>query len=252
MKEGKKDWYKEGWNLDIKEQSWTENTKDQVNFIIKSLDLKGDEKILDLACGYGRHCLEFAKRGYKVVGVDITKIYVEDACKEAKKTGLEAEFICSDIRVVQFENEFDVVLNLADGAIGYLEDDNENLKIFDVISKALKKGGKSFIDIQSGDYADSHFPQRLWEAGDRTLTLSKFEWNKETRIMLYGQMDIKYGAVLKNPEMNYGNPTRLYTKEEIGQIMKARGMEVYDTYCDYNGSRASENGIQLIVCSIKK
>lgn len=252
MKARKSDWYKDGWTLDIKEQSWTENTKEQVDFIIKCLGLKGNERILDLACGYGRHSLEFARRGFKVIGVDITKIYIEDAIKEAQSAGLDAEFICSDIREVNFENEFDVVLNLGDGAIGYLENDSENLKIFDIIARALKKGGKSFMDIQSGDYADAHFPQKLWDAGDKTLTLSNFEWNKKTRIMLYSQLDYSYGEIMIRPEMLYGNPTRLYTNEEISQIMKDRGMELYAAYSDCNGTKASESGFQLMTCSVKK
>ena len=252
MKARKSDWYKDGWTLDIKQQSWTENTKEQVDFIIKCLGLNGNERILDLACGYGRHSLEFAKRGYKVTGIDITKIYIEDAIREAKNEGLDAEFICSDIREVNFENEFDVVLNLGDGAIGYLENDSENLKIFDIIAKALKKVGRSFMDIQSGDYADAHFPQKLWDAGDKALTLSNFEWDKKTRIMLYSQLDYSYGKILKRPEMLYGNPTRLYTKAEISQIMKDRGMEMYAAYSDYYGFEANKNGFQLITCSVKK
>ncbi len=140
------DWYKHGWNLDIMNQSWTENTVSQVDFIIKTLELNGNEKILDLACGYGRHALEFAKRGYEVVGVDITKQYVDYGNEQAKKHHFPAHFIQSDIRQVPFENEFDVVLNMADGAIGYLENDEENYKIFEVISKALKPGGKHYMD----------------------------------------------------------------------------------------------------------
>lgn len=246
------EWYKQGWTLDIKEQSWTENTTEQVDFIIQTLELKGNERILDLACGYGRHSLEFARRGYDVVGVDITNAYVEDARKEAGKAGLNVEFICSDIRDVKFKNEFDVVLNLADGAIGYLENDDENLKIFDVIAQALKEEGKSFIDIQSGDYADAHFPQKLWDAGDNTLTLSNFEWDKDTRIMLYGQLDFLYGDELKKPEMMYGNPTRLYTENELAHIMGKRGMKLITAYSDYNGNWADKNGFQLMAFSIKR
>lgn len=95
MKELKKDWYKNGWTLDIKNQSWTENTIEQVDFIIQTLGLKGHERILDLACGYGRHSLEFAKRGYEVTGVDITKAYIEDARKESEKAGLNAYSDCT-------------------------------------------------------------------------------------------------------------------------------------------------------------
>ena len=66
---------------------------------------------------------------------------------------MNAKFICQDIRTITFDKEFDVVLNMADGAIGYLEDDGENHKIFSVIAKALKNGGKHFMDIMNGSYA---------------------------------------------------------------------------------------------------
>ena len=79
------DWYKHCWSLDIKNQSWTEDTENQVDFIIKAMGLSGGERILDLACGYGRHSLALARRGFSVVGVDITKDYVDDANLNAKK-----------------------------------------------------------------------------------------------------------------------------------------------------------------------
>lgn len=144
MKQMEKDWYKKIWTLDIQNMSWVEDTKRQVDFIIDKLDLKGTERILDLACGFGRHSLEFARRGYEVVGVDITKDYVEYANEQAGKEQLDASFICKDIRELTFENEFDVVLNMADGAIGYLEDDEENKKIFAAVASSLKKRRKTF------------------------------------------------------------------------------------------------------------
>ena len=117
-----------------------------IDFLIKQLHLKGTEKILDLACGFGRHSLEFARRGYDVTGIDITPAYIDYANEQAKKENLNAKFICQDIRTITFDKEFDVVLNMADGAIGYLEDDGENHKIFSVIAKALKNGGKPSSD----------------------------------------------------------------------------------------------------------
>ena len=72
MKPMESDWYKEIWTLDIQDQSWVEDTGRQVDFIIEKLHLKGGERILDLACGFGRHCLELARRGFSVTGVDVT------------------------------------------------------------------------------------------------------------------------------------------------------------------------------------
>ena len=63
MKAMEKDWYKKIWTLDIQNISWVEDTKHQVDYLIDKLELKGHERILDLACGFGRHSLEFARRG---------------------------------------------------------------------------------------------------------------------------------------------------------------------------------------------
>jgi len=245
------DWYKKIWTLDIQNQSWVEDTVHQVDFLINRLNLQGSEKILDLACGFGRHSLELARRGFEVTGVDITPGYIQYAAEQAQKEHLNAVFICSDIRDVAFENEFDVVLNMADGAIGYLENDAENNKIFAVIAKALKPGGKHFMDIMNADYADSHFPCKLWDAGENCLTLSNFEWNSETRTLLYGQTDVPYGAPLPKTDMQEGNPIRLYSPREIEQIFVENEMVVQQSFADFDGTPSSENGIQLMVLSKK-
>jgi SAM-dependent methyltransferase len=239
------DWYKKNWTLDIKNQSWVEDTPHQVDFIIRMLALTGKERILDLACGFGRHALEFARRGYSVTGVDITKAYVEDAAAQALKEKIDAHFIHADIRDVSFENEFDVVLNMADGAIGYLENDGENLKLFDVVSKALKPGGKHFMDIMNAGYADTHFPCQFWDAGKKGLTLSKFEWDKDSKIMMYGQLDYAYGTSLPEPVMGKGNPTQLYHIEEIRLIMEARHMHLRASFSNFTDKSVTDNDIQM-------
>lgn len=251
MKSMGNDWYKKVWTLDIRNQSWTEDTKRQVDFLIQKLRLKGGERILDLACGFGRHSLELARRGFSVTGVDITPEYIRFAEETVRKEGLSAEFLCQDIREARFSHEFDAVINMADGAVGYLENDSENLKIFAVISDALKTGGKHFMDIMNGGYADSHFPCRLWEAGEKCLTLSEFEWDKKTRVLLYGQLDFEYGKPIQKPGITDGNPIRLYTLAEITDILASVGMNVTDTFADYDGTPSSDNHIQLMVCSEK-
>ena len=73
-----------------------------------------------------------------------------------------------DIRTITFDKGYDVVLNMADGAIGYLEDDGENHKIFSVIAKALKNGGKHFMDIINGSvFTFSYTLTNLFRSVDR-------------------------------------------------------------------------------------
>lgn len=251
MKAMASDWYRKIWTLDIQNQSWVEDTKRQVTFLIDELKLQGGEKILDLACGFGRHSLELARRGFAVTGVDITPAYIQYAKEQAESEGLDARFLCADIREVGFKSEFDLVLNMADGAVGYLENDAENRKIFAVVSKALKPGGRHFMDIMNGSYAEKHFPCKLWDAGEMGLTLSNFEWDDKTRTLIYGQLDFEYGKALKKPEMTEGNPIRLYTLTEIAEIMSSVGMKVINSYADFTGKPSSDKDIQLMVYSQK-
>lgn len=243
---------KTGWTLDIKNQAWVEDTENQVDFLIRTMSLTGNERILDLACGFGRHALSFARRGFCVVGVDITKVYIEDAKANAEASGLSAEFILSDIRDVRFFEEFDVVLNLADGAIGYLDTDEENFEIFDAIARSLKPGGKHFMDVCNAEHAQSCFPKRSWLAGNKELSLSEFTWDAAERKMYFCGYQLPYGEATHKPVLEKGEGTRLYSIGEIKDILAARNMEAISTFSDYRGTEASPGHIQLMVYSRKR
>lgn len=247
------EWYKNNWSLDIKNQSWVEDTENQVDFIIKTLHLTGNERVLDLACGFGRHALSLARKGFSVVGVDITKDYINDAINEAKSASLAIDFIQADIRDLKYREEFDVVLNLADGAIGYLENDAENLKIFDRIASALKPGGKHFMDICNAEHAESFFPKRHWEIGSTSLSLPEFDWDRESRRMLFSDWGITFGEIARKPVViEPCSSTRLYSSTEIEAIFQIRGMNVIKTFSDYYGKEASAKELQLLVYSQKE
>lgn len=254
MKTTKPDWYKNGWSLDIKNMSWVEDTENQVQFIIDTLSLNGNERILDLACGYGRHSLSFARRGYPIVGVDITKTYIDDATLTAQKENLNARFIHSDIRDIDFFKEFDVVINLAEGAIGYLENDVENLKIFDVAIRALKSGGWHFINACNAEHAERCFPKRAWEAGSQELSIAEFSWNPETRRMCFGGHQFKYGELLKAPPktlLEGAHSIRLYSIPELETIYKQRHVEVVGAFSDFYGKELTSTELEMVVYSRK-
>ncbi len=254
MKHPQADWYKKIWSLDIKGDSWVEQTGQQVDFIIKALGLSGGERILDLACGYGRHSLELARRGYAVIGVDITEIYIDDATKSAKEEGLNAAFLCADIRELAFQEEFNAVLNLADGAIGYLENDEENQKIFGVIARALKPGGKSLIDICSREHAELHFPKKHWEIGSHGISLPAFEYDASAKRMLYGGFGIRFGEIATPPEsISAHSSTRLYTYEEVKEIFRGFGVETVAGYGEYDlAVPMHHKHLQQVIVSVKR
>jgi len=244
-------WYKKIWTLDIQDMSWVEQTVHEVDFVEESLQLRRQERVLDLACGFGRHTLELARRGYSVVGVDITREYIDEARRQARGNHLDAQFVCADLRDVAFSEEFDVVLNLADGAVGYLENDEENLKVFDLVASALTLDGKHLMGIGNAAYAKRHFPRRHWEIGSRSISLSDFAWDGEESRMLYTSYTLKYGETLALPA-GTASTIRLYTLEELNEILEARGMAIRQAYGGYDATLpASGNRFALVVYSQK-
>lgn len=230
-------WYKEIWAGGNNIRSWVGDTNKEVDFIIEVMELSGAERILDLACGFGRHAVELSRRGFSVVGVDITAEYIEEARKTADFEELNTRFICADIRDLSFSEEYDVVLNMSDGAIGYLEDDFENLKIFDIISSALKKGGKHFMHVNNAEYAEMHFPEKNWQINDNHLSLPELRWDKESRRMLSGGMGIEFGSVVYKPDVTDFSPystIRLYSLREIEEIFNSRKMVIEKTFGQFD------------------
>ncbi len=245
------------WSLEIKKMSWVENTVSEVDFIIQALKLKGNENVLDIACGYGRHSLELARRGFKVTGVDSCKLFIDDAKENASKEKLSAEFICSDLRELTFNGHFDVVLNMADGAIGYFETDEENLKTFDLIANSLKPGGKHLMGICSADHAKKHFPKRHWEAGSQSLSLADFLWNEKDSRMLYRGHVFEFGSTLPTFPDKFPSSgdrgIRLYTFEELKSILNSRNIEITASYSAYDCTMPrSDKSLMQIICSNKK
>lgn len=236
--------------------SWVEHTTEEVDFIVEALALRGGERILDLACGFGRHSLELARRGYPVVGVDITPEYVADARGTAAQEGLAAEFVVADVREVAYAGEFDVVLNMADGAIGYFDTDAENLRLFDVIGRALRSGGKHVMGVCSAEHAARHFPKRHWEAGSRCLSLADFEWDAAASRMQYRGHLFRFGEALEAFPDAFppaeGPGTRLYTLAELADILGQRGLAITAAYGAYDTAiPALPERLMQVVCSRK-
>lgn len=89
-----------------------ERVKKEIDFLVQELELDKSMRILDLACGHGRHANRLAELGYNVIGVDISQGFLEIAKKDAKDKRLTTEFIHKDMRELAFKEEFDRVLLL--------------------------------------------------------------------------------------------------------------------------------------------
>ncbi len=218
------DWYETAFTGMSADMAWTERTGSEIKRALTMLRPQGGERILDLACGTGRHSLELVRQGFSVVGVEIGEELVEIARKDAAEQGLEAEFVQGDLRELDYDGEFDIVLNLNDGAVGYFETDEENQKTFEVISRALKPGGQNLIQVPNVLYARARLPQRSWIPSESMVELVEHRWNRKNSYMEGAMIPIRFGEVLENLDKRIEFRQRLYTVDELREIYDSVGM----------------------------
>ena len=100
--------------------SFTKGTKQEVKFLLETLALPPGARVLDVGCGPGRHAIEFAKAGYAVTGVDVSQRFLDIAAARARSEGVGAGFFVCDARRMPFEDEFDAVISICQGAFGLM------------------------------------------------------------------------------------------------------------------------------------
>lgn len=108
------------------------------------LNLPEEAKILDLACGMGRHSLYLNRLGYEVTGADLSPKSIAAASAYANDT---LHFTVHDMRE-PFEEKFDAIFNLFT-SFGYFESDDDNLTTLRAMRDSLKDDGFAVIDFMN-------------------------------------------------------------------------------------------------------
>ena len=119
--------------------------EEQVSQIIALTAFAGGP-ILDLCCGPGRHAIDFARRGYRVTGVDRTKFLLDQARERAAASGQQVEWIQQDMREFVRPNAFELAVNLWT-SFGYFENDADDLRVLSNIFESLRPGGVFVMDL---------------------------------------------------------------------------------------------------------
>lgn len=143
-----KKWYEElfeNYAETYDKESFTRGTQGEADFIEREINFDKSKRILDIGCGTGRHAIELAKRGYNVTGIDLSESQLNRAIEKAKKENLTINFWRADARSLDFNNEFDVVIMICEGAFPLMETDEMNFKILENARNALKPKGKLIL-----------------------------------------------------------------------------------------------------------
>ncbi|MEM3832829.1 MAG: class I SAM-dependent methyltransferase [Thermoprotei archaeon] len=137
--------------LKILDKRWAV-TEDLVNGMLKVLSGFGivSGNLLDLCCGNGRVSVYMARKGFKAVGVDVSRAFIEDANRKAAEHGVtdRISFVEGDVRQLKevlkgISEPFDVVVN-AWTSIGYFSQEEE-YSVFKQARELSRKGAILFI-----------------------------------------------------------------------------------------------------------
>lgn len=163
--------------LKIIDERWS-RTEDLANGMAKILNSFGitSGNLLDLCCGNGRVSIHMAKKGFRAIGVDMSKTFLEDAEKKAKehKVSSMVTFLQGDVKnlkkvVGRVSQPFDVVVNVWT-SIGYSTPEDD-LKIFRQARELSREGAILFIaETMHSEYLSVKFtPTSYMEVGDIVL-----------------------------------------------------------------------------------
>lgn len=136
-------------------------TKDNLT-LIKRLSKKTD-KILDLACGYGRLTLPLAKAGYQIIGIDLAQNLINEAKLQAKKQGLKVRFDVGSMTELPYESSsFDKIFCLW-YSFDHLLTKNDQSKAINEMYRILKPNGLAFLEVSNAER--KKYIQKLKEKG---------------------------------------------------------------------------------------
>lgn len=143
------DWFAEWFNTPYyhilyKNRDYKE-AQEFITNLLKYLSLPINSKILDLACGKGRHSIFLNKLGYDVIGVDLASKSIESAKKYENE---HLKFFVGDMRKVNFPEGFNAIFNLFT-SFGYFNDEEDNFNVFKAVFEQLKNEGVFVMDFMN-------------------------------------------------------------------------------------------------------
>jgi SAM-dependent methyltransferase len=192
----------------------------EVASVVKELRLDQPMKILDLACGFGRHTNRLAALGHTVTGVDYMPGFLAIARQKAAEMGVQVEYIQGDMRQIHYQEEFDRILLLFT-SFGYFED-AENEQVLKAMAQALKPGGCLLFDTQNRDTFLKHIPPAdVIEKGE-DLLINRYSFDVVTGRFHNRRILIRDGVRKDKPYS-----IRLYNATEICALLERAGLTDY-------------------------
>ncbi len=121
--------------------------------------------ILDLGCGPGLYCEQFAEKGHTVTGVDFSENSIDYAKTQAEEKELAIEYVCGNYCELDLgENKYDLIIQIFTD-LGVLSSEDRTT-LLNSIKRALKPGGILIFDIMADNDVESRVTPKEWEISE--------------------------------------------------------------------------------------
>lgn len=182
-------------------------------------------RVLDVACGQGRHAIRLARRGFRVLGIDTSSSFLAAADAAGTAAGTEVEFVEADMRELSFEEEFDVALSLFT-SWGFF-DDEMNQQVLDRMARSLRPGGHMVIDLIHRDWLIGVYEPKDWVQ----LEDGSFAVAQRTFDPVAGVNRVTHRWRTSSGEQRERqHRLRIYSATELDRMLRQAGFEPVDWY----------------------
>jgi SAM-dependent methyltransferase len=198
----------------------------EVKKMMDWLQLPPGAEVLDLCCGMGRHSMALTEFGYKVTGVDLSEVLLQEAIR--LDVNHQVEWHRGDMRKVPLDRSFGAVVNLFT-SFGYFEDDRENESVLHEIHRLLEPGGKFIIDYMNPAFVKTHLVPQSERAVDGLHI-------REARAIEDGFVRKRITITADGtPDRHYVEQVKLYDEASFAKMLDLASLHIDQVYGGYDG-----------------
>lgn len=196
-------------------------------------------RVLDLACGAGRHVARLVEAGYSAVGMDLSAALLEEA---ASRRGLRDRLVRGDMRTLPFgDARFEAVVSFFT-SFGYFTTREEDVEVVREIRRVLVPGGRFLIDyLNARRVRDRLVPRSESEAEGRRVVQTR--WLEGDKVVK--RIEIHEPGV-ERPE-TYFERVRLYEPEGLAGLLGRHGLRVEERFGSYDGAPAGADAPRCLL-----
>jgi len=223
-------------------------TDEETSIMAKLLDVKHEDSLLDIACGYGRHAILFAgSYGLNVTGIDISQGLIESAKRFAEEQKINIAYEVRNGRDLEWQDEFDHAI-IAFNSFSLFSPEDAPI-VLSGIYKALKKNGKLFMDLDNKPFNCRYGTScRSWDISGG-LTLQEVYFHNDISVEVC--RDLNWIPSLDRIE-EFISFKRIYSDSDICKLLAKCGFCIDAIYGDWELSNLTQNSSKIILVGVKK